>query len=194
MTMTKFRRLLTFPGLLTAGLLSFGPSGAHGAPPFAGDPNAAELPPKPETRLWNVNGPQVAVSFLFEPGIPDPNRTTTITLVPTRSGKSAGLGSDPAIEGAKMIVTVKSPDGEVLARYRAHPNPLSKSKYGLHFTPPGEGIYAVTVDGKTPDGKAFSASAQLPVSVWPLPKELEGEGDKVQGGGVKRPLRGPITK
>jgi hypothetical protein len=193
MRMTTFVRLSTFAGLVAAGL--FLVRAADGAPPFAGDPDAEELPPKPQTRLWNVNGPQVAVSFLFQPGIPDPNQTTTITLVPTQRARGgAALGSDPAIEGAKMIVTVKAPDGEVVARYRAHPNPLSKSKYALHYTPTAEGIHTLRVDGKTPDGKTFSAEAQMPVSVWPLPKELEGEGDKVEGGGVKRPLRGPITK
>lgn len=193
MRITTFSRLSTFTGLVAAGLLLVQP--ADGAPPFAGDPDAKELPPKPQTRLWNVNGPKVAVSFLFEPGIPDPNQTTTITLVPTgRARGGAAIGSDPAIEGARMIVTVKSPEGEVLARTLAHPNPLSKSKYALHFTPSAEGIYTLAVDGKTPDGKTFSAEAQMPVSVWPLPKDLEGEGDEIEGGGVKRPLRGPITK
>lgn len=192
MRMTTTNRTL-LASSLAAGLLLA--SGAHAAPPFAGDPDAEKLPPKPETRLWNVNRPKHAVSFLFEPGIPDPGQTTTVTIVPTSRAKgSSPLSGSDAIEGAKMVVTITSPDGKVLGRYLTHPNPLSKSKYAFHFTPPSEGIYALSVDGKAPGGDTFTASVQMPVAVWPLPEELQGEGDKVAGGGVRRPLTGPITK
>jgi len=167
---------------------------APAAPPFAGDPDAEELPPKPETRVWNVLSGSHAVSFMFEPGIPDPNQTTTITIVPTKKGKGSGIGKAAAIEGAKMIVTVKSPEGEVVGRYRTHPNPLSKSKYGMHYTPAVEGVHTLEVKGKAPGGIRFEASTKMPVAVWPLPEDLQGSGDDVGGGGVKRPVTGPITK
>lgn len=174
---------------------SLGAVSGRAAPPFAGDPDSDQLPPKPETRQWNVTTPSHAVSFLFEPGIPDPNQTTTITIVPSKRSKgSSPLGGADAIEGARMIVTVKSPDGEVLGRYRTHPNPLSKSKYAFHYTPIVEGVHTLHVDGKAPDGKTFEAEVKMPVAVWPLPKELQGKGDAVPGGGVKRPITGPITK
>ncbi|NJK88051.1 MAG: hypothetical protein HC923_00755 [Myxococcales bacterium] len=165
------------------------------APPFAGDPNADRLPPKPESRAWNHKTSGLVVSFLFEPGVPDPNQVTTLTIVPSEPVGGTGLvGRTRPLEGADIVVTVKDPSGKKLGRYRAHPNPLSKAKYGLHYTPAVRGVHTVEVEGKLPNGKTFLAEAALPVDVWPLPAELEGTGDKVQGAGIKRPLSGPVSK
>ena len=68
--------------------------------------------------------------------------------------------------------------------------PLTKGRYGLHFTPSQEGLYTLTLKGKTAKGEALSAELKLPVKVWPLPAELEGTGAAGAGSGRRGPISG----
>lgn len=164
---------------------------ALAAPPFAGDPNADAVGPKPEVRQWGVRQGDLAVAFLFEPGIPSVNQVTTISAVPERTG---GSFSGARMEGASLQLVIKDPDGKKVGTYVLHAYPLSASKYGTHFTPTREGIYSLELTGKSADGSDVSASLEMPVDVWPLPKELQGTGAAAGGARVRGPIRGPVSK
>lgn len=162
-------------------------------PPFA-DKKKPEQATKPETRSWNViqdgEKGKMAFGFLMKPGIPDPNQLTevvvTANLLPTRPDPV--YGSQVPLEGARLVVEVTNPAGELVGRYLAHPMPLAKGRFGIHVTPTQEGIYTLSLKGKTAKGDAVSADVKLPVKVWPLPPELEGSGQ--EGGASAR--RAPI--
>jgi hypothetical protein len=99
------------------------------------------------------------------------------------------FGNRVPIENASLTVEVSSPGGELVARFLAHPIPLSSGKYGLHFTPAQEGIYTLSIKGSTAEGKALVADIKLPVKVWPLPAELQGSGDEADKSGGRKPIK-----
>ncbi|MEM6368698.1 MAG: hypothetical protein AAF851_10380 [Myxococcota bacterium] len=160
------------------------------APPFAGDPDADAIGPRPEKRTWGIKQGKIEVGFLFEPGIPTTGEVMTITVVPEEvSGR--GLAGRKRIEGADMVLTVTDPEGKEVGRYRLHAYPRARAKYATHFTPTREGIYALRLEGRTSSG-TLDGRLEMPVDIWPLPERLQGSGaTKVQ---TRTPLRGPITK
>jgi hypothetical protein len=167
---------------------------AHGKPPFAGDPLAEEVGPRPASRKWNLKEGNIVLSFLFEPGIPNVDQLTTITVVAQRQ-KGRSIVGRQRLEGADIELTFKTPDGRAIGRYQLHANPMSRAKYATHFTPTAEGVHEIVVSGKTADGTPLGGTLALPVDVWPLPEELEGTGAKIAGGGARAPVvRGPVEK
>jgi hypothetical protein len=164
------------------------PPAAAAGPPFSGDPYADEVGEKPEIRQWGVQAGDYSFVFVFEPGIPDPNQLSTITVEVEKSGR--GFGRANRVEGANLTLMMKEPEGKAVGRYVLHALPLSKSKYATHFTPLRSGLYDLTVEGTTAGGKRLRASCKFPVDVWPLPKELMGQGAQ----GVATRVRAPLTK
>lgn len=165
-------------------------SSALAAPPFAGDPDADAVGPRPEKRTWGIAQGKIEVGFLFEPGIPTPGKVMTITAVPEEvTGR--GLAGRKRIEGAEMVLTVTDPDGQEVGRFRLHAYPRAQAKYATHFTPTREGIYGLRLEGRTSAG-VLDGKLEMPVDIWPLPERLQGSGaTKVK---TRTPLRGPITK
>lgn len=167
---------------------------APAGPPFADGPDEPKLPPKPATRNWTVVKDAFTYQFAFQPGIPEAGKLTVVEMAglekpPVPDPK---WGSTAPLVGAKFVVSLITPAGEIAERYVMHPVPLVDGKYALHLTPPGGGMYGLRVDGKLADGRKVQAEVKLPVDVWPLPKELEGTGDP--GGAVRRRVvRKPVT-
>lgn len=163
---------------------------AAGAQPDATKPVVAGE--KPAVRAWNaqttVDGTKYAVNFQFKPGVPDAGQLTELTFVAASVPRTPDplYGNRVPLEGAEFVVELKNPAGQVLARYLAHPMPLSHGKFGLHMTPPGPGIHTVVLRG-TYRGAKIEAEAKLPVEVWPLPAELSGTGSDGDGGS-RRPV------
>lgn len=169
-----------------------GAEGEKKGPPFADSGKKAAA--KPEARTWNViqkGDVKLAFAAEMKPGVPDPQQLTEIMLtasaIPARPDPV--FGSQVPLEGARIIVEIMNPAGQLVGRYLTHPIPFAKGRFGLHFTPSQEGIYTLGIRGKTQKGEAINAEVKLPVKVWPLPPELEGTGEKAEGGG----RRGPIT-
>jgi hypothetical protein len=194
--------LIAGPGQGTASASPEGaPSGGAASapekkgPPFADGPDAkAETKPKPATRSWNVAAQGFAYTFSFAPGIPDPDQLAEILVVASELPKvpHPRYGNRLPVDGARITVEVTNPAGQLVGRYRAHPMPLSSSKYGLHFTPSQAGLYTLDLRGKTADGKELSATVKLPVATWPLPKELEGTGAADGASSVRSVIRTPV--
>lgn len=166
-------------------------------PPFADKKKESDpAAPKPQTRIWNVlqdtGGKKFGYSVSFKPGIPDPGQVTEVIItanaLPARPDPV--FGSQVPLEGARIVVELMSPAGELVGRYLAHPMPLSKGRFGVHLTPAQEGIYTLSLRGKTAKGEELTADIKLPVKVWPLPKELEGSGDSVGGASRRAPIKG----
>ncbi len=164
-------------------------------PPFADAQPDKAAAPKPAVRSWNVVQESEAGKFAFafdmKPGVPDPDQVTEIlinaNLIPKK--RDPVFGSNVPLIDAKLIVDVTNPAGQLVGRFETHAMPLTKGRYGFHFTPSQEGIYTLTLKGKTAKGEALSGELKLPVKVWPLPAELEGSG--AEGGSTGR--RGPIS-
>jgi hypothetical protein len=163
---------------------------ALAAPPFAGDPDADAVGPRPEKRTWGIVQGKIEVGFLFEPGIPSPGEVMTITVVPQEvSGR--GLAGRKRIEDADLVLTVTDPEGREAGRFKLHAYPRAQAKYGTHFTPTQAGIYELRLEGRTRAG-ALDGRLEMPVDVWPLPERLEGSGEAAVK--TRTPMRGPITK
>lgn len=167
-------------------------------PPFADkkDGAAQAAAPRPESRTWNVlqdnQGKKFGFNFTMKPGVPDPGQVTEVIItanaLPARPDPV--FGSQVPLDGARIIVEVTNPAGELVGRYVAHPMPLAKGKFGLHLTPSQEGLYTMSLRGKSAKGDELSADVKLPVKVWPLPEELKGTGDTIGGGGGRAPIKG----
>jgi hypothetical protein len=184
--------------LATAGLLMGAGEGGEAAkkgPPFADGPDPKpEVKEKPATRVWNVKSQATVASFAFVPGIPDPDQVTEVTVLVGEVPKvpHPRYGNRLPVDGARLVVEVTNPAGQLVARLRAHPLPLTSSKYGFHFTPTQSGVYGLALRGKTADGRDLAADAKLPVATWPLPAELEGSGDaEAASGGIRSVIRTP---
>lgn len=164
-------------------------------PPFADGPTE-KAKPKPKSRTWTVTAEGFSMSYLFEPGIPDPGQVTEIMIVASSvpARPHPRYGSRVPLNKARIFVEVTNPAGESLGRYVAHALPLTSGKYGLHFTPGTEGIYTLRITGKTADGKDIKSSVKLPVAVWPLPDELKGSGDGEGARTARRVIRKPLGK
>lgn len=166
-----------------------------GAQPFADGPDGkTETKPKPERRAWTVKSGKFAFTLDFNPGIPDPNKLVEIGLLATEIPTTPHpmYGNRIPLKDASLTVEALNPAGESVGRFRAHDMPLQAGRYGLHITPTQEGIYELLIKGRTADGQELSARVKMPVKVWPLPKELEGNGEDVGGGGPRR--RAPVIK
>jgi hypothetical protein len=164
-------------------------------PPFADGPTEKKEP-KPESRTWTVTKDGYSMSYLFVPGIPDPGQVTEITIVASSIPARADprYGSRVPVNEARIWVEVTNPAGESLGRYVAHALPLTSGKYGMHFTAGTEGIYTLSLRGKTQKGEDFRSEVKLPVAVWPLPEELKGTGDAAGGRTARRVIRKPLGK
>lgn len=165
-------------------------------PPFAdAKPDAAQAP-KPDRRVWNVvqesESGKFAYSFEMKPGVPDPEQVTEILInanaIPLK--RDPEFGNNVPLIDARIVIEVTNPAGQLVGRYLSHAVPLTKGRYGLHFTPSQEGLYTLTLKGKTAKGEALSAELKLPVKVWPLPAELEGTGAAGAGSGRRGPISG----
>lgn len=171
-----------------------GAAGDKKGPPFA-DGSKKEAP-KPEQRTWNVTQQTEKQKFAFavemKPGIPDPDQLTEVVIsanaIPPRPDPV--FGSQVPLEGSRIVVEVQNPAGQLVGRYITHPMPFAKGRFGFHLTPSQEGIYTLAIRGRTAKGDAFSADVKLPVKVWPLPTELQGNGEKTEGGGRRGPIVG----
>ncbi len=180
------RRLLLTMGLVSLSAVAFAQS-----PPFADGPDTKPGGPKPANRTWTVNQDGFSYTFSFEPGIPDANQVTEITLFVNEVPKTPDpkFGNRVPLTNARITVEAVNPAGESLGRFLAHALPLAAGRYGMHLTPAQDGIYTLTLKGKTAAGKTLAAEVKLPVNVWPLPAELEGSGAAEAGGAtVRRPL------
>lgn len=180
--MSTLRKLPLY-GLFLSALSTLG-----AGPPFSDDPYADQVGERPEVRQWGVKSKDLAFVFVFEPGVPDPNQTTTITVEVQKA--NAGFGRQSRVEGASLVLSVVDPEGKDLGSQRLHALPLSRSKYATRLTPLKSGLYDLKVSGMTPQGKKVEVTCKFPVDVWPLPKELEGSG----ASGVASRVRAPLTK
>ncbi|MEQ9498178.1 MAG: hypothetical protein RIT81_15005 [Deltaproteobacteria bacterium] len=151
---------------------------------------------KPESRSWTVTKDGFSMSYLFVPGIPDPNQVTEIVIVASAVPKTPHprYGSRVPLENARIALEITNPAGEVVGSFVAHELPLTSGKYGVHFTAQQEGIYSIRLKGKTADGKDIRSDVKLPVAVWPLPKELQGSGDAEGARTARRVIRKPVGK
>ena len=160
--------------------VSVGLSGLAGAqkPPFADGPEAPAVEPRPPVRTWGVEEKPFALALTFTPGIPEVGKVAEVSFKATETPKvpHPRFGSSVPLMDAKLIAELYSPAGELLARYRTHPVPLTQSQYAFHFTPTVEGIHEMRVTGKLADGRQISLKLDVPVDVWPLPEKLQGEG------------------
>ena len=161
------------------------------AQPFADGPDdKKEVAPRPDRRSWSVKSGKYAFTFEFVPGIAKANEVAEIRVFATaippkpdpRYGNRIPLGD------AAFTVEAINPAGESVGRFRAHPFPLQRGRYGIHVTPTQDGLYELVLAGKTAEGDALSARLKFPVDVWPLPKELQGTGDEVGGAARRRPI------
>lgn len=162
-------------------------------PPFADAKPEAAAGPKPDRRTWGVAQETENGKFSFnvdmKPGIPDPEQVTEIMINANQHPKRPDpvYGSNVPLEGARIVVEVTNPAGQLVGRYLTHAMPLTKGRFGMHFTPTQEGIYTLKITGKTAKGEALNSELKLPVKVWPLPPELQGSGTASGG------RRGPVT-
>lgn len=185
--------------LATVGLLGLLAAGAGDEgkkkPPFADGPEKEEAP-KPAVRNWTVNEKGFSFTFSFAPGIPDPKQMSEILILANKIPKTPHprYGSRVPLKNARITLELTNPAGELVGTYLAHAMPLSRGKYGLHFTPTQEGIYKVSLSGRTQSGEELAAKLDFPVAVWPLPKELQGSGDDAGGQTVRRVIRKPLGK
>lgn len=165
------------------------------APPFADDPDAPKVPPKPERRAWTVETKPFTFASEFVPGIPEAGNVVEVTVSAIETPKTPDprWGSTVPLSGAQLVAELSSPAGEVLRSYVLHPVPLAQGKYAFHFTATEAGIHGLSLKGKLADGRAVNAKMKVPVDVWPLPKELEGSG--AAGAPTRRrALRRPVSK
>lgn len=164
-------------------------------PPFADAKPEAAAAPKPERRTWNVvqESESGKFSFAFEmkPGVPDPEQLVEIIINANAIPKKADpvFGSTVPLIDARLVIEVTNPAGQLVGRFTPHAMPLTKGRYGMHFTPSQEGIYGLTLKGKSAKGEVLQGELKLPVKVWPLPPELEGTG----AAGATAGRRGPIS-
>jgi hypothetical protein len=163
-------------------------------PPFADGPDEqAKAAAKPDARTWTVNHEGFSFTLSFAPGIPDPKQMTEVLILANEIPKTPHpqYGSRVPLFDARLTLEIHNPAGESVGTYLAHPIPLAKGKYGLHMTPTQAGIYTVSLQGKTADGRPLSATMKMPVATWPLPKELEGSGDDAGGQTIRRVIKQP---
>ncbi len=181
--------------ILTTFSLSAQADEAKKGPPFATGPGEKKLPPKPKVRDWTVKNGSFAFSFSFEPGIPDTNKVVEVTFTAAEIPKTPHprYGNSVPLINADLVLEFRSPAGQTIARYLAHPMPLTKGKYGFHFTATEDGVHSLVLTGKTKQGTALSAEVKVPVNVWPLPKELEGTRD-ASVRTSRRVIRRPVSK
>lgn len=177
----------------TAFLLAGAPfQGAPGEsdPAAMKEAEIAKAGPKPTERTWSVKSGDNIFTLVMKPGIPDPNQVTEIMIEANSIPKKAHprYGNRVPMENASLVVEVTSPAGELVGRFAAHPIPLANGKYGIHFTPGQEGIYSLGVRATTADNQAVNADLKLPVKVWPLPAELQGNG--AVGKEERKPVKG----
>lgn len=163
------------------------------AQPFAGSPDKPTATP-PKHRRWMVKSGVFAFALQFTPGVPNPGQMTEILLSVGEVPKTPDprFGTHIPEKQASIIAALRSPDGASTVRYRVHELPGAAGQYGLHVTPKASGIYTLEFTGRTHDGRRLFATVQLPVGVWPLPPELEGQGAPI--GGAARARRPIIRK
>jgi hypothetical protein len=175
------------------------PTDEKKGPPFAdgpGEEGKAAAATKPEVRNWGVTKDGYAYSFSMTPGVPDPGVVTEIMVVASSVPKTPHpkYGSRVPLDAARITLDLTNPAGELVGRYAAHAIPLASGKYGVHFTPSHQGLYTITLRGKTADGQEIAADLKLPVGVWPLPAELEGSGADAGKGGGRSVIKKPVSK
>lgn len=168
------------------------------APPASGD-QPAEAPKPPErpaerTATLQVEGSKSSkfdLSVRFVPGVPNAEERTEIFLTVNEVPKTPHprYGTAVPATGARLVVELLNPVGDVVARYLAHEIPLSAGKFGLHVTPPQDGMLGLNVKGRARDGKTFEGSLRFPVNVWPLPDDMMSTQGK-SGSGARRPVLG----
>jgi hypothetical protein len=164
-------------------------------PPFADDPDAPEVPPRPDTRSWTEVEGKFTFNFSFVPGIPEAGEVLEIVVAAVEQPDvpDPKWGSTVPLSGARVVLEHSSPAGELLNRYLMHPVPLAQGKYGAHLTPPDEGVQDLRLVATLADGREVSTELELPVDVWPLPERLQGAGDE-GGARRRRVIRRPIQK
>lgn len=187
--------------LLTAALLGSLPvpsaSAQETTPATPEKPAEAPKPPeRPAERSFSlqVEGTKSSkfdINARFSPGVPNAEQRTeiffTVNEVPKTPHPRYGTAVPAA--GARLVVELTNPVGDVVARYLAHEIPLSAGKFGVHITPPQDGMMGLLLKGRTRDGKTFEGSLSFPVNVWPLPAELMSDKGKSSTGG-RRPISG----
>lgn len=159
---------------------------APAKPPFAGEPDAPKVPPKPDLRTWAIRQAPFTLTLEFQPGIPTVGEVVEIRVAAIETPKTPHprWGLTVPLTDAAMVATLTAPDGAPAGRYVVHPKPLAGGKYGFHFTPSKEGLHQLRIAGRLPDGRAIDVATKVPVDVWPLPAALEGTGDTT--GAVRR--------
>lgn len=152
---------------------------------------AANTEPPP-VRVWTTRQDAFVFTAEFKPGVPKPGQLTEILFSASSLPKTAHprFGTQVPMNDAHLTLRFESPRGEDLGRYLAHALPLTKGRYGLHFTPSERGIYRLVLEGKTSEGSAVRAEFALPVNVWPLPDALQGAGDSAHAQVSRRVFTG----
>ena len=164
---------------------------AGAEPPTAPKPAARPLERGAAMQVEGAKGSKFDIGARFAPGIPNAEERTELTLTINEVPKTPHPRYGTAIPatGARIVVELLNPVGDVVARYLAHEIPLSAGKFGLHITPPQDGMLALNLKGRTRDGKTFEGSMRFPVNVWPLPDDMMSEKSKTTSGG-RRPVKG----
>ena len=179
--------LFSLSGLILAAAT---PAETASAPGEAASVEASAPPP---VRVWTTRQDAFVFTAEFKPGIPKPGQLTEILFSASTLPKTAHprFGTQVPMMDAHLTLRFESPKGTDLGRYLAHPLPLTKGRYGVHFTPTEPGIYRLTLEGKTSEGASVAAKFALAVDVWPLPEELQGEGDRAHAQISRRVFTAP---
>lgn len=189
---------LPYPSaLLLVGLMAAPAAASEPTQPAEPEkPAEAQKPPeRPAERSFSLQvegakGSKFELTARFAPGVPNAEERTEILLTVNEVPKTPHprYGNAVPATGARVVVELTNPVGDVVARYQAHEIPLSAGKFGLHVTPPQDGMLGLNVKGRARDGKTFEGTIRFPVNVWPLPEELSS-GTRTGSGG-RRPISG----
>lgn len=167
------------------------------APAPAAEPVPTPKPlPRPLERgdtlqVEGSKGSKFDISARFAPGVPNAEERTELILTINEVPKTPHprYGTAVPVTGARVVVELKNPVGDVVARYLAHEIPMSAGKFGLHITPPQDGMLGLNIKGRIREGKTFEGTMRFPVNIWPLPDDMMSERTKTTGGG-RRPVKG----
>jgi murein DD-endopeptidase MepM/ murein hydrolase activator NlpD len=124
------------------------------------------------------SGP-IGVSFAIEPGEVKSNSVVEIRVDLTQKLDVADpkYGTLMPLKGLDLVAVVSQPTGKKdnkSLKYALHPLEAA-GRYGFHTTPLKDGLYQVSIQGTTKDGKSVDASFPLHVGVWPPPDFEEEE-------------------
>lgn len=193
----KLRALpLAWLGATLLASAAFAQAPAPTTPAAPEKPAEAEKPPqRPAERTASLavegtKGSKFDIGLRFAPGVPNADERTEIILTVNEVPKTPHprYGTAVPVTGARVVVELTNPVGDIVARYLTHEIPLSAGKFGLHITPPQDGMLGLNVKGRTRDGKVFEGTLRFPVNVWPLPADMMDTKAKPSGG--RRPVMG----